>query len=106
MSQTTTGMTLLPVDSIAMDTRPLRQIRLVSEEGVRKLVEETDPKNWDTIIVRPYPAGHTPSAKRADAINSSLATTASLPRDDSACRRCAPQWTRMSPTTRREKSLG
>ena len=40
-----------------MDTRPLRQIRLVSDEGVRKLVEETDPKNWDTIIVRPYPAG-------------------------------------------------
>jgi hypothetical protein len=57
MSQTATNTALLPVHSIAMNTSPLRQIRPISEEGVNKLMEESDPKQWDRILVRPYPAG-------------------------------------------------
>jgi predicted DNA-binding protein (UPF0251 family) len=53
----------LPLADIGLDLRPERQIRPLHLEWVRRLVEETDPAEWDAIQVRrwpgsdPYPDG-------------------------------------------------
>jgi ParB/Sulfiredoxin domain len=46
---------LIPLSEIGLDLRPIRQVRALDEANVHHLMTETDPAEWDPILVRAWP---------------------------------------------------